>query len=163
VDALCKQVAADGLKDAVVRTKLYMLGQAVCVKGPSAKHRPALEALFAKYAKESASPVQQLFFIEQLRWIGTENSLPAINELCGSEDENIAASANMTRQAIERVFDPPALRYPKTKMRQLSDALAKADVAEKFNLLSKAIQSGEDIRFQAFAISKIGSDLCGVN
>ncbi|MCK5794493.1 MAG: hypothetical protein KAH12_07290, partial [Anaerolineales bacterium] len=159
VDALCKQVAADGLNDALVRTKLYMLGQAVSSKGPSAKHQPALAALYAKYAKESASPVQQLFFIEQLRWIGTKSSLPVIKELCGSKDVNIAASANMTRQAIKAVFDPATQVFPKTKMRQLTDALDKANDAEKFRLLSAALQSKGDLRYQAFAVRNIGSSL----
>jgi hypothetical protein len=159
VEALCKQVASDGLNDAVVRTKLFTLGQAVTMKGGSAKHAAALEALFAKYAKESPSPVQQLFFIEQLRWIGTKQSLPTITALCASKDVNIAASANMTRQAIEGVYDPATLVYPKTKMRELGEALAKASDAEKFRLLSAAVQTKGDIAYQAFAIKKINSAL----
>ena len=159
VDALCGQVAADGLNDALVRTKLFVLGQLVSRPGDAAKHKPAFEALFAKYAKESASPVQQLFFIEQLRWIGTRSSLPVISELCKSGDVNVAASANMTRQAIERTFDPPTLVYPKTKMRQLSEALEKADDAERFRLLSAAVQSKDAIAYRAFAVNQIGDSL----
>jgi len=159
VDALCKQVAADGLNDALVRTKLYMLGQAVSAKGAASEHQPALEALYAKYAKESGSPVQQLFFIEQLRWIGTQRSLPVIKALCESEDVHVAASANMTRQSINRAFDPATLVYPKTKMRQLNEALAKADRSETFRLLSAAIMTKGDIRYQAFAVNKIGTTL----
>lgn len=159
VDALCKQVAADGLNDALVRTKLFILGQAVSMKGPSAKHLPALEALFAKYAKESASPVQQLFFIEQLRWIGTKQSMPVILALCKSTDVNVAASANMTRQSIERTFDPATLVYPKTQMRELGEALDKANEAEKFRLLSAAVATKGDLAYQAFAIEKIEKPL----
>jgi hypothetical protein len=159
VDTLCKQVAADGLNDALVRTKLYMLGQAVSAKGSASKHLAALETLYAKYAKESASPVQQLFFVEQLRWIGTKSSLPVIKELCGAKDVNIAASANMTRQAIEAVFDPVTQVFPLTKMRQLTNALDKANDAEKFRLLTTALQSKGDLRYQAFAIRSIGSSL----
>ena len=159
VDALCKQVAADGLNDAAIRTKLFTLGQAVSVKGPSSKHQPALEALFAKYAKESASPVQQLFFIEQLRWIGTKTSLPIIKELCGSKDINVAASANMTRQAIEGLSDPATLVYPKTKIRLLGEALAKASESDRFKMLSDAVQAKGDIAYQAFAINKIKSPI----
>ena len=159
VDALCKQVAADGLNDAGVRTKLFVLGQAVSVKGPVSKHYPALEALFAKYAKESASPVQQLFFIEQLRWIGTKNSLPIIKELCGSKDVNVVASANMTRQAIEGISDPATLVYPKTKIRLLGEALAKASESDRFKMLTDAVQTKGDIAYQAFAINKIKGPL----
>jgi len=159
VDALCRQVAADGLNDALVRTKLFTLGQVVSAKGEASKPLPALELLFAKYAKESASPVQQLFFIEQLRWIGTKNTLPIIKELCHSTDVNVAASANMTRQAIEHIFDPATQVYPGTKMRQLTEALAKADLSEKFRLLSTAVQTRGDLRYQAFAVKKIGTSL----
>jgi hypothetical protein len=159
VDALCTQVAADGLNDAGVRTKLFTLGQAVSVKGPSSKHQSALEALFAKYAKESASPVQQLFFVEQLRWIGTKRSLPIIKELCGSKDVNVAASANMTRQAIEGISDPATVVYPKTKIRLLGEDLAKASESERFKLLAEAVQTKGDIAYQAFAINKIKSPL----
>lgn len=159
VDALCKQVAADGLNDAGVRTKLFALGQAVSVKGPASKQYPALEALFAKYAIESASPVQQLFFIEQLRWIGTKRSLPIIKELCKSKDVNVAASANMTRQAIEGIYDSATLVFPKTKVRLLGEALMKANMAGQFKLLSEAVQTKGDIAYQAFAINKIQSPL----
>lgn len=159
VEALCKQVASDGLNDALVRTKLFTLGQAVSAKGPASKHLSALEALYAKYAQESVSPVQQLFFIEQLRWMGSKQSLPVIKELCASKDVNIAASANMTRQAIEGVCDPATIVFPKTKMRELGEALAKANEAEKFNLLSAAVQTKGDLAFQAFAIKKMGQSL----
>lgn len=159
VEALCKQVASDGLSNALVRTKLFTLGQAVNVKGPAAKHQPAFESLLAKYAKESASPVQQLFFIEQLRWMGTKQSFPVIKALCDAKDVNVAASAQMTRQAIEGVYDPATLVYPKTKMRELGEALAKADDAEKFRLLSAALQTKGDIAYQAFALTKMEKDL----
>jgi len=159
VEALCKQVTADGLNDAGVRTKLFMLGQAVCVKGAASKHLPALEELYAKYAKESGSPVQQLFFVEQLRWMGTKRSLPVIKELCESKDKNVAASANMTRQAIEGMSDPVTVVFPKTTMRQLGEALVKADEAEQFKLLFEAVQTKGDLAYQAFAINKIKSSL----
>lgn len=159
VEALCRQVTADGTGDALTRTQLAVLGQMVCRPGDAAKHHSALEGLLAKYAQESASPVQQLFFIEQLRWIGTESSLPVINELCKSGDANVAASAQMTRQAIEGVFDPPTLVYPKTRMRQLSEALEKADDAERFRLLAAAVQSKGDIAYAAFAAGRIGGGL----
>ncbi len=159
VEEICKKVAVDGVSDALVRTKLFVLGQAVSEKGAFASHYPALEALYAKYAEQSASPVQQLFFIEQLRWFGTGRSLPVIMELCKSQDANIAASANMTRQAIEGEFDPATLIFSKTKMRQLTDSLVKADDAKKFQLLSTAMQAKDDLRYQAFAVSSIGREL----
>jgi hypothetical protein len=65
----------------------------------------------------------------------------------------------MTRQAIEGVYDPATLVYPKTKMRELGEALAKANDAEKFRLLSAAVQTKGDIAYQAFAIKKINSAL----
>jgi len=159
VETLCRQVAADGMEDALVRTKLFMLGQAVSCEGPSARYQPTLEALFAKYAQTSAAPVQQLFFLEQLRWIGSQRSLPVILELCRSQDVNLAASANMTRQAIEQKFDPPTVVYSKTKMRKLTEALEKADEAEAFRLLAAAVQSGGDLPYQAFALRKIGEKI----
>lgn len=163
VDALCRQVAADGVSDALVRTKLFALGQVVSAPGKAAQHRSALEALYAKYAKESASPVQQLFFIEQLRWIGTQRSLPVIMELTRSQDVNIAASAHMTRQSIARIFDPATVVFPPTKMRQLNEAVKKADAAGKFRLLAAALQTKGDLPYQAFAARKIGGNLTPEN
>jgi len=159
VESLCKQVATNGLEDALVRTKLFMLGQVVTQSTGATKHHAALEALYLRYAKESPSPIQQLFFVEQLRWIGTQRSLPAIKELCESKDVNIAASANMTRQSIAGVYDPETLRFPKTKMLELKEALVKADEGEAFKLLLTAVQTKGDLAYQAFAITKIDKNL----
>jgi hypothetical protein len=159
VESLCKQVATNGLEDALVRTKLFMLGQVVAQSKGATQHHAALEALYLRYAKESPSPVQQLFFIEQLRWIGTQRSLPVIKELCESKDVNIAASANMARQAIAGVYDPESLRFPKTKMLELKEALAKADEGEAFKLLLAAVQTKGDLAYQAFAITRLGKNL----
>jgi hypothetical protein len=159
VESLCKQVAANGLEDALVRTKLFMLGQVVTRSGGPAKHHAALEALYLRYAKESSSPVQQLFFVEQLRWIGTQRSLLGLKELCESKDVNIATSANMTRQSIAGVYDLETLRFQKTKMLELKEALVKADEGEAFKLLLTAVQTKGDLAYQAFAITKIDKNL----
>lgn len=159
VDALCRQVATDGVSDALVRTKLFVAGQTVSAPGAAAQYLPALEALYAKYAKESASSVQQLFFIEQLRWVGTQRSLPVILELSRAQDKHVAASARMTRQAIEHRFDPATVVFPPTRERQLNEALKKADQAEKFRLLSAAVQSKGDLAYQAFAARQIEDNL----
>jgi len=159
VEALCNEVATNGVTDALVRAKLFMLGQAVVRTGGAKQHHEALEALYLRFAKESASPVQQLFFIEQLRWIGTERSLPVIKELASSKDVHVAASATMTRQAIQGQYDPETLAFPPTKMLKLKEALAKAKEEERFNLLVAAVQAKGDLAYQAFAIRNIGQNL----
>jgi Domain of Unknown Function (DUF1080) len=159
VEALCKQVATNGLEDALVRTKLFMLGQVVTQSGGATKHHAALEALYLRYAKESPSPIQQLFFIEQLRWIGTKRSASGIKELCESKDVNIAASANMARQAIIEQYDPQTVLFPKTKMLELKETLAKADEGEALKLLLAAVQTKGDLAYQAFAITQINKNL----
>jgi len=159
VEALCNEVATNGLTDALVRAKLYMLGQAVVRTGGAKQHHEALEALYLRFAKESASPVQQLFFIEQLRWIGTERSLAVIKELASSKDIHVAASATMTRQAIEGKYDPETLAFPATKMLKLKESLAKAKEEERFKLLLAAVQEKGDLAYQAFAIRTIEQNL----
>jgi hypothetical protein len=159
VEALCKEVATNGVTDALVRAKLFMLGQAVVRPGGATSRHEALEALYLRFAKESASPVQQLFFIEQLRWIGTVRSLPVIKELANSKDVHVAASATMTRQAIQGQYDPETLAFPPTKMLKLKESLAKAKEEERFNLLLAAVQAKGDLAYQAFAIRNIGRNL----
>jgi Domain of Unknown Function (DUF1080) len=159
VEALCNEVATNGLTDALVRTKLFMLGQAVVRTGGAKQHHEALEALYLRFAKESASPVQQLFFIEQLRWMGTERSLSVIKELASSKDVHVAASATMTRQAIEGKKDPETLTFPATKMLKLKESLAKAKEADRFNLLVGAVQTKGELDYQASAIRNIEQNL----